>query len=99
MNLGLVEAALEITEEGLREFPDVPIMYANLGQGYFEKGWTDEARNALQQGLKKFPYDEQLKELLKKIEYETDNPDKGKKPPIIGLLLLLSLIQKRLRRS
>jgi len=95
MNLGLVEAALEMAEEGLREFPDVPIMYANLGQGYFEKGWTDEARNILQQGLKKFPFDEQLKELLEKIEYETDNPDKGKKPPIIGLFLLLSIIQKR----
>jgi len=86
-------------EKGLREFPDEPYMYANLGQGYFEKGWTDEARNVLQQGLKKFPYDEQLKELLEKIDDETDDPDKGKKPPIIGLLLLLSIIQKRLGKK
>ena len=99
MNLGLEEVALEMAKEGLREFPDEPYMYANLGQGYFEKGWTDEARNILQQGLKKFPYDERIKELLEKIEYETDNPDKGKKPPVIGLLLLLSLIQKRFKNK
>lgn len=99
MNLGLKETALEIAEEGLREFPDVPIMYANLGEGYFEKGWIDEARNVLQQGLKKFPYDEQLKKILEKIEDETDSPDKGKKPPIIELLLFLSLIQKKLGKK
>ena len=98
MNLGLEEAALEMAEEGLREFPDVPFMYANLCEGYFEKGWIDEARNVLQQGLKKFPFDESIKEILEKIEDETDDSDKGKKPPIIGLLLFLSLIQKKLRR-
>ena len=95
MNLGLQEMALEMAEEGLREFPDVPIMYANLCEGYFEKSWIDEARNVLEQGLKKYPDDEQLKELLEKIENDTDDPDKGKKQAIIGLLLFLSLIQKR----
>jgi hypothetical protein len=34
--------------------------------------------------------------MLKRIEDEIDDPDKGKKPPIIDLLVLLSLIQKRL---
>ena len=86
-------------EKGLREFPDEPYMYANLGQGYFEKGWTDEARNVLQQGLKKFPDDERIKELLEKIEDETDDPNKGKKPPIIMLLLLQYIIQRRLNKQ
>jgi tetratricopeptide (TPR) repeat protein len=94
-NLGLQEAALEMAEKGLREFPDVPYMYANLGQGYFERGWVEEARNILNEGLRKFPDDEDIQNLLEKIDDEIENPDKGKTPPIIGLLLLLSLLHKR----
>ncbi len=83
----------------LREFPDVPFMYANLCEGYFEKGWVEEARSILNEGLRKFPGDEDIENLLAKIADETDDPDKGKKLPIIGLLLLLSIIQKRFQRK
>ena len=58
-------------------------------------GWLEDARGILTEGLRKFPGDEVIEIMLKRIEDETDNPDKGKKPPIIRLLLLLSLIQKR----
>ena len=88
--------ALHIAEEGLQEFPDDhPVIYMGLGNAYFEMGWLEEARGILNEGLRKFPGDEVIESMLKRIEDETDNPDKGKKPPIIGLLLLLSLIQKR----
>ena len=95
--MGLKNDALHIAEEGLREFPDDhPVIYMGLGNAYFEMGWLEEARGILTEGLRKFPGDEVIEIMLKRIEDETDDPDKGKKPPIIGLLLLLSLIQKKL---
>jgi hypothetical protein len=74
-------------------------MYPNMGQGHFEMGWVEEARSILNEGLRKFPGDEDIENMVQKIEDETDDPDKGKKPPILGLLLLLSLIQKRVGRK
>jgi predicted Zn-dependent protease len=89
--------ALHIAEEGLREFPDDhPVIYMGPGNAYFEMGWVEEARSILNEGLRKFPGDEDIENILERIEDETDNPDKGKKPPIIGLLFLLGIIQKRL---
>jgi tetratricopeptide (TPR) repeat protein len=99
MEMGLKEDSLEIAEEGLREFPDVPGMYENLGECYFEHGWIDDAKSVLQEGLEKFPDDERLKEVLKKIEDETNDPDKNKKPPLIGIMLLLSLILKKIGKK
>jgi len=52
----------------------------------------------LKDGIKKYPEDEGLKELLKKIEDETDNPDKGKKPPI-DLIILLIVLLRRLKEK
>jgi len=57
-----------------------------LGNAYFEMGWLEEARGILTEGLRKFPGDEVIEIMLKKIEHETSDPDKGKKPPIISLL-------------
>jgi len=86
--------ALHVAEEGLREFPaNHPELYMTLGDAYFEMGWVEEARSILNEGLRKFPGDEDIENILERIEDETDDPDKGRKPPIIGLLLLLSLIQ------
>ena len=92
--------ALLIAEEGLREFPDdCSEIYMSLGDAYFEMGWLEEARGILTEGLRKFPGDEGIEIMLKRIEDETNDTDKGKKPPIIRLLLLLSLIQKRLLKQ
>ena len=91
--LGLQEEAREMAEKGLREFPDVSTMYANLGECYFERGWTDEARDVVQEGIKKFPDDERLRELLEEIEDENGDPH------TIGLLpLLIALIIQQLRQ-
>ena len=94
--MGFKNDALQVAEEGVREFPDdCPELYALLPNAYFEMGWVKEARNILNEGLRKFPGDEDIENMLECIEDETNDPDKGKKPPILGLLFLLSLIQKR----
>ena len=48
-----------------------------LGDVYFEMGWVEEARSILNEGLRKFPGDEVIEIMLKRIEDETDNPDNG----------------------
>ena len=86
--MGLKNDALHIAEEGLREFPDDhSVIYMGLGNAYFEMGWLEEARGILTEGLIKFPGDEVIEIMLKRIEDEIDDPDKGKKSPIIRLLL------------
>jgi len=37
--------------------------------------------------------------MLKRIEDKTDDPDKGKKPPIVNLLLLFILDQKNMGKK
>lgn len=57
--------------------------------------WLNDARDIVSGGLKKFPKDEGLKELLKAIEDEIDNPDDDdKKPPIKEILIISALIKK-----
>ena len=61
--------ALLIAEEGLREFPDdCSEIYMSLGDAYFEMGWLEEARGILTEGLRKFPGDEVIENLLGEIE-------------------------------
>jgi predicted Zn-dependent protease len=83
----------------MREFPEEPGMYENLGEAYFEYGWLDDAKKVLEEGVRKFPDDERLKEVLKRIEDETNDPDKNKKPPLIGIMLLLPLILNRIGKK
>jgi len=99
MEMGLKNEALEIAQAGLKEFPEVSAMYENLGECYFEYGWSDDAKSVLQEGLKKFPNDERLQEVLKKIEDETNDPDNNKKPPLIGIMIFLSLILNRIGKK
>lgn len=95
MDLGMKHEAIEIAAEGIKKLPDKhPGLYENLAEGYKECGWINEAHDVLHDGLKKFPDDERLEELLQEIEDEIDNPDKDKKPPIIGLMFLLTLLKK-----
>jgi tetratricopeptide (TPR) repeat protein len=99
VEMGLKKEALEMAQKGIKKFPDVPAMYENLGEAYFEYGWIDDAKKVLQEGLRKFPDDERLKEVLKKIDDDTDDPDKNRKPPLVGIMLLLSLILKKLGKK
>jgi tetratricopeptide (TPR) repeat protein len=91
--------AMEITLEGLKKFPDVdPVLYQNVGATFYEMGWRKEAIEILQKGVEKFPDDEELKECLKNIEDDTDDPDGNLKPPILGLFLLMILLYKKGRK-
>jgi len=96
--LRLKNEALYIAQEGLNEYPDEPAMYENLGECYFERGWIADAKEILKEGIRKFPEDCGLRELLKKIEDETGNPDKGKDPPI-GLIILLIMLLRKLKEK
>jgi tetratricopeptide (TPR) repeat protein len=98
MELGMKKEATEIAVEGLKKFPDEDsIIYHNVGATFYEMGWRDEAAEVLKKGFKKFPKDEELKEFLKELEDDMDDPDGGEKPPLLGLLLLMGLIRKKLK--
>jgi len=97
-HLGFQDEALYIAQEGLNEYPDEPAMYDNLGECYYERGWILDAKEILKEGVRKFPEDYGLRESLKKIEEETDDPDKWKKPPI-GLIILLIMLLRRLKEK
>ena len=89
---GLLEEALE----GLTKFPDEdPGLYGNMGELYFEMGWVNESRDILNEGLKRFPNDEGIKEMLAKVDDEPDDPDGGNKPTLSGLILLIALLYKK----
>jgi len=63
-------------------------LYFNLAKSYFNRGWFDEAKEILQMGLKEFPYDDDLEELLKKIEDDSYDPKKGSNLPILLAIIL-----------
>lgn len=94
-DMGLINDAREIAEEGLSKFPDKDgTLYFNLANNYFNHGWLDEAKEVIQRGMKKFPDDEDMKELLKEIEDDFDDPKKGSKLP-----MLLAIIMNNMRHS
>ena len=98
MELGMKTEAMEIALEGLKKFPDEdPVLYHNVGATFYEMGWRNECIEILKKGAKKFPKDEELKEFLKDVEDDMDDPDGGEKPPLLGLLLLMGLIRKKLK--
>ena len=98
MELGMKTEAMEIALEGLKKFPDEdPVLYHNVGATFYEMGWRNECIEILRKGAKKFPEDEELKEFLKDVEDDMDDPDGGEKPPLLGLLLLMGLIRKKLK--
>jgi tetratricopeptide (TPR) repeat protein len=100
LGLGMKREGMEIALEGLRKFPDEdPVLYQNVGGAYWEMGWHQEAIEVLKKGIEKFPEDEDLKEFLKDAEDDMDDPDGGEKPPILGLLLLMAMVRKGLRKK
>jgi len=66
-----------------------------MGELYFEMGWVNESREILNEGLKRFPKDEGIRETLAKIDEESDDPDEGNKPTLPGLLLLMAMLHKK----
>jgi tetratricopeptide (TPR) repeat protein len=100
LELGMKKEAMEIALEGLKKFPDEdPIIYQNVGATFFEMGWRNECIEILKKGAEKFPEDEELKKFLKDMEDDLDDPDDGDKPPLLGFLLLMALLYKRMRKK
>ena len=56
-------------------------------------------REVLDEGLRRFPDDECLKELDDTLDNPDTDPGANNKPPLIGLLALLALIQKRVSKK
>jgi tetratricopeptide (TPR) repeat protein len=100
MELGMKREGMEIALEGLNKFPDEdPVLYQNVGATFWEMGWRQETIEVLKKGMEKFPDDEELKKFLKDAEDDTDDPGGGVKPPVLGLMLLIAILQKRLRKK
>jgi tetratricopeptide (TPR) repeat protein len=97
---GMLKEALEVAREGLKRFPEEhPGIYQNLADAYHAMGWRNDAIRVLKKGIKKFPEDEELKKVLKEISEGADDPNDGRKPPLLGLILLISLIYRRFRKK
>ena len=100
IELGMKREAMVIALEGLKRFPDEDsVLYHNAGAAFLGMGWRKEALEILKKGVEKFPNDEELKKFLKEVEDDMDDPDKGDRPPILGLLLLMALIHKKWRKK
>ncbi len=99
LDLGMKKEAMEIALEGLTKFPDEdPILYHNVGVTFYEMGWIGEAKDVLQKGIQKFPDDAELKAFLKDVEDDFDN-DPSDGGELLGLILLIAVIQKKLRKK
>ena len=62
-------------------------------------GMPEEAMEILKKGLKKFPEDKDLRELLKELEEDMDSPDGGGGDPFLALILLALLIRRKLKKK
>lgn len=99
MDLGMKKEAMEIALEALRRFPNEdPVVYHNLGAVFFEMGWRMEAIEVLKNGIDKFPEDKEMKMLLREIEDDLDDSDSDGKTPLLGALLLMLLLFRRIRK-
>ena len=88
---------MEIALEGIFRFPNKePALYYNLGYTLTAMGYKEEARRVLKSGIKRFPANEDLKELLR--ELDEDDPNGGNSA-ILSILLLAALIKGRFRRK
>lgn len=97
---GMLKEGMAVAEEGLKRFPDEdPGLYQNLGDAYYAMGWQTDAADILKEGIRKFPEDEELKKVLKNMEENMEDPGDDQKPPILGLIVLLSLLRKRFGRK
>ena len=96
MELGMKREAIVAALEGLKRFPDEDsVLYYNAGAAFLGMGWRKEALEILNKGVERFPDDEELKDFLKQVEDDMNDPDKGDNLPFLGMILLMALIYKR----
>lgn len=61
-------------------------------------GWPKEAKEILEKGIEKFLDDEELRKFLNDVEDDTDDTD-GEKPLLLGMIRLMAILHKKLRRK
>lgn len=49
---GLVQEAVEMAQRAIAQSPEIPELYVNLGRLYIKAGKTEDALNAVRQGIK-----------------------------------------------
>jgi tetratricopeptide (TPR) repeat protein len=99
IELRMKREAIVTALEGLKRFPDEDsVLYYNAGVAFSGMGWSEETLQILKKGVEKFPEDEDLKEFLKEVEGDMDDPDKGDNPSLLSLLLLMALIYKQKKK-
>jgi tetratricopeptide (TPR) repeat protein len=98
--LGMKREALEIALEGLKKYPDKdPALHQNVAATFLEMGWRDECMETLKTAIEKFPDDDELKNFLKDVEHDLDDPEGGETPPIGAILLLIALLHRMGRKK
>jgi tetratricopeptide (TPR) repeat protein len=105
LETGYPHEALQYYEKAMALFSESPDMhtglciYAGMCSAYIELGMKREAMVVALEGLKRFPDDEELKKFLSDIEDDMDDPDKGDNLPFLRLILIMAILQKRLRNK
>ncbi len=98
--LGMKREAMEIALEGIKKLPDEdPALLQKVAATFIDMGWRNECMEVLKKALEKFPEDEELKRFLKDMEDDMDDPDDDGKPPILGLILLMALLYKKMGKK
>ena len=98
VGVGEKKEAAEIAMEGIRRFPDEdPAPYHNVGATFLEMGWKQEAREVLKKGVEKFPEDAELKQFLKDVDNNIDDPDNDGDSTLFGMLILIALNHRKLK--
>ena len=93
-----IELSVKDEAACIERFPGDPELYEDLAGTYFEMGWVKESREILNEGLKKFPDHQGLKEMAEELDEGEDDPD-GNRPPLLGLILLMTMLGKKLKKK
>ncbi len=67
--MGKIDEALKLLEEAYKVFPD-PEVAAHLGEVLWQKGQHDKARDIWQEGLKKQPSSQIIKDTLDRLQVQ-----------------------------
>jgi len=90
-SLEMLGDALKTATEGLELLPNADaVLYHNLADAYCALGWKNDAVRILNDGIKRFPNDEQLETFLMEIEEDPDDDDGS---PFLKLMLLAMFIK------
>ncbi len=75
-DMGLSNDAFDVIHEGIEQCPyEKSNLYIDIGHAYCQRGWIARAKYILKKGLKIFPEDEGILDLLRQIDDYPDDSD------------------------